>query len=122
MNFFHRRKILKRLNFLEATPVRVCMHEESEEGKVSIVVPKFRNPKFNEWFLGRRRSKNFLVKLDNNGSEVWLLIDGKRNVGEICEDLQKKSMEEAVERVTKFLTLLYEQRYITFRELQETDD
>jgi hypothetical protein len=122
MNFFHRRKILKRLNFLEATPVRVCKHEESEEGRVSIVVPKFRNPKFNEWFLGKRRSKNFLVKLDKNGSEVWLLIDGSRKVGKICELLEEQNLEEAVNRVTRFLTVLYEQRYITFRELQETDD
>jgi hypothetical protein len=118
MNFFRRRKILKSLNFLEAIPVRVCDHKEEEDGKVSIVVPKFRNPKFNEWFLGKR-PKNFIVKLDKTGSAVWSLIDGNRMVGEICEELEKQNIEEAVVRVTKFMTLLYEQRYITFRELQE---
>ena len=119
MNFFQRRKILKSLNFLEATPVRVCGHQEETDGRISIVVPKFSNPKFNAWFLGRRRKKTFTVRLDRNGSEVWRLIDGTRNVGEISMALEKQNLEEAVERVTKFLTLLYEQRYITFRELQE---
>ena len=118
MNFFRRRKILKSLNFLEAVPVRVCDHREEEDGNVSIIVPKFRNKRFNDWFLGRR-PKNFTVRLDKNGTEVWLSIDGKRNVDEICEGLEKQNMEEAVDRITKFLALLYEQRYITFRELEQ---
>ena len=106
------------MNFLEATPVRVCEHRKEEDGKVSIVVPKFRNKSFNDWFLGRR-PKNFIIRLDKNGTDLWLLIDGERKVGEICEQLEKQNLQDAVERVTKFLTMLYEQRYITFRELQE---
>ena len=89
MNFFQRRKILKNLNFLEATPVRTCEYRVEEDGRVSIVVPKFRNQAFNQWFLGRR-SKNFLVKLDKNGSQAWLLIDGKLNVGQISEEFNSQ--------------------------------
>jgi hypothetical protein len=118
LNFFQRRKILKNLNFLEATPVRVCGHQEEEDGRISVIVPKFRNKQFNDWFLGRR-PKNFLIRLDKTGSEVWLLIDGKRTVGRICEELEKQNLEETVDRVTKFMTQLYEQRYITFSELEE---
>lgn len=98
--------------------MRVCAHQEEQNGKVSVVVPKFSNPKFNAWFLGRR-SQNFIVRLDEHGSAVWRLIDGERNVGEISRALQEQNLDEAVERVTKFLTVLYEQRFITFRELRE---
>jgi len=118
MNFFRRRKILKQLNFLDVTPVRICDQRVEEDGKITLVVPKFKNPKFNEWFLGRR-PKNFEIHLDKAGSQTWEFIDGKRNVSEICELLEKDHVEESVERVTKFMTLLYEQRYITFKELQE---
>jgi hypothetical protein len=118
MNFFRRRKILKKLNFLEATPVRVSEHRVEEDGKVTIVVPKFRNHAFNHWFLGRR-PKNFLIHLDQFGTDTWLQIDGKKNAGEICSELAEKGMDSPEERVTKFLTTLYEQRYITFREIEE---
>lgn len=117
MDFFKRRKILKRLNFLEAIPVRVCSHQEEEGGKVTLVVPKFSNQQFNDWFLGRR-SKNFLIRLDEAGSKTWRLIDGNRTVGEISGELEKQNVGETVERVTKFMTMLYEQRYITFRQLE----
>jgi hypothetical protein len=118
LNFFRRRKILKNLNFLEATPVKVCDHQVDEAGKVTVIVPKFRNKQFNDWFLGKR-PKNFRIRLDETGSKVWLLIDGEKNVGRICDELEKQNLEETVDRVTKFLTQLYEQRYITFRELGE---
>ena len=120
MNFFQRRKILKRLNFLEATPVKTCEYKVEEDGKVTLIVPKFRNPAFNQWFLGRR-PKHFVVNLDKPGSQTWLLTDGNLKVGEICERLEEENLEEAVQRVTKFLTTLYEQRYITFREIQEKE-
>jgi hypothetical protein len=119
MNFFQRRKILKKLNYLEATPIRLCGHRVEEDGKVTIVVPKFRNQSFNNWFVGRRRSKNFNIHLDREGTDTWLLIDGKKTTGEICSELTEKGMDSPEERATKFLTTLYEQRYITFREIQE---
>lgn len=111
---------MKRLNYLDVTPVRVCEHQVEADGKISVIVPKFRNKTFNDWFLGRR-PKNFLIRLDQQGSRTWELIDGVRSVREICDKLETDQMEEAVERVTKFMTMLYEQRYITFRELQEGD-
>jgi len=120
MNFFRRRKILKKLNFLDATPIRVCQHQDEEDGKISVIVPKFRNERFNNWFLGRR-PKNFLVRFDQTGSDVWRLIDGQRNVEEICSEFEKQNLEEAVDRITKFLSQLYEQRYITLKELQEAE-
>ena len=123
MDFFRRRKILKRLNFLEATPFRTCEHVEGEGGKVSVQVPKFRNDKVSRFMLGNR-PRYFLVHLDEMGSFVWLQIDGKRQVGEICDIISEKhdlNPDEAVERVTKFLTQLYEQRYLSFIEITDSE-
>jgi len=123
MNFFQRRRILKRLNVLEATPVRVCAHEPGEADLISVVVPKFRNILINQIFL-QRRSKNFFIRLDRFGSATWLAIDGNKNVEAICRELEEKFGDEVRpvdERVSKFLSLLYEQRYITFKELQHAE-
>ncbi len=121
LNFFQRRRILKRLNFLEAIPVRVSDFEENDEGKISVIIPKFKNEKLNAFMVGRR-SRHFLIHFDLMGSKTWKLIDGKRNVEQICETLKTEAgddTDEIIERTTKFMSMLYEERYITFRELQQ---
>ena len=121
LNFFRRRKILRRLNTLDATPVRSCRHETDKDGHVMVVVPKFRKDWINETFL-RSRPRNFRVKLDESGTATWLLIDGSRTVNEICKQLEQQMGDEVQpveERVSKFMSVLYEQRYITFKELSE---
>ncbi len=71
------------------------------------------------------RSKDLFIriKLDQFGSQTWRLIDGKTNVGGIAEQLNREPpeklepAEETPERVTKFLAMLYQQRYISFLEI-----
>ncbi len=119
MNFFQRRRVLKKLNTLEATPVRCCKHETDTNGNVHVIVPKFKSEWINEVFL-QRRPRNFKVKLDRFGSAGWLLIDGTRTVEAICREMEAQFGEEVrpiEERLSKFISLLYEQRYITFKEL-----
>ena len=43
MNFLQRRKILKKANFLELTPVRILEYELREEDKVNVLLPRFKN-------------------------------------------------------------------------------
>jgi len=121
LNFFQRRKILKKLNYMEATPIRKSEHETAENGIVTIVVPKFKNQKLNNFlFLPRRRY--FRISLDELGSEVWLQINGKIKVTEICHNVSEifgDRISPVEQRVTKFLTTLYEARYISFVEIEE---
>ena len=125
LNFFQRRKILKNANFLELTPIRNRDYDFTEEGKVYIVVPKFDKQWMRNFFISGRRRKNVSVYLDDLGSHTWLEIDGNKNVGEICDILKNKlgkklePLEEVEDRVTKFLSMLYQQRYIWFRELEQ---
>ncbi len=122
VNFSERRKILKGANYLELTPLRLKKEEISEENLVTILIPKFQN-KFAVRFINPNlKSPVIRLKLDELGSAVWLLIDGKRTVDKIGQLLLEKfgnKIEPVNERLTKFLTGLYEQRFITFQEINK---
>ncbi|MCK9611270.1 MAG: PqqD family protein [Bacteroidales bacterium] len=123
MNFFQRRKILKKLNYMEATPIRKSNFETNEEGVVTLVVPKFKNQKFNEFMLSPRK-RFFRITLDKLGSAVWSQIDGTSRVADICSrclEICGDSIMPVEQRVTKFLSTLYEGRYISFREIEKSE-
>ena len=120
-NFLERRKILKQANLLELTPVRLDDHEKDESGKVTIIIPKFTNSIAKKIIEPRLKARNIRMKLDEFGTCTWLLMDGHKNVAKIISELRKQfgdKIEPVEERLTKFITLLYEQRYISFAELK----
>ena len=120
MNFFQRRKILKKLNYLEATPIRKSEHRVEENGLITLVVPKFKNKKLLKLLHPRRRYFN--IALDEIGTTVWMNIDGQSNVEniiKICEETLGEKLIQAQDRITKFLTMLYNARYITYKEIEE---
>lgn len=124
LNFLERRRILKKTNFLDLTPVRTLEHESRENGTVDLLMPRFRNKYWSRMFQPKSKSEFIRIKLDQSGSLTWLMIDGNTTVTGICEKLEAKhtgqfnQTEETLQRVTKFLSMLYQQRYITFREIQ----
>jgi len=122
MNFFERKRLLKNTNALDLTPVRVLGHSIREDGNVTLLMPRFRNKYWSRMFQPRTKRLHIHINLDKFGSHTWLLIDGVRQVSGICERLKEQfpgqfqPVEETEERVSKFIFLLYQQRYITFRE------
>jgi len=125
MNFFKRRRIFKQANFLDLTPVRVLGHETRDDGGITLLMPRFKNRINSALFQPNSKGKTIFIKLDRFGGHTWLLIDGNSTVAEICDRLKMQfpeelhPLEETEDRVTKFLSLLYQQRYITFREIQD---
>ena len=122
LSFFERKKILKSTSMLDLTPFRKIEHKFEENGLVTLLYPKFKDTKFNKFMLGRR-SLYIKMKLDEIGSECWLLIDGKKKVSEISEELVEKlgdKIHPVHERFGKFLSQLYNNKYISFNELQKT--
>ena len=106
-------------NYLELIPVRNVKEFTETDGKITLLVPKFKNEKFGRWFIPRRKSTHFRIHLDSMGSSVWNFINGKRTVNEICDLLEEQfnnnqSIEQLEERVTHFLSELYKSRFITF--------
>ena len=117
MNFFQRRKILKQTSLLDLVPLRLHKHILEDDGKLILLVPKFRNEKLSNFIIRQGKSKHFRIHLDEFGSATWLEMDGKKNVREICDILLEKfgeRIQPVEKRISKYLTTLYDQRYITF--------
>ncbi|MFO8086389.1 MAG: PqqD family protein [Bacteroidales bacterium] len=120
MNIFHRRKILRNTNALDLIPIRNHDHELNDDGKVVLVVPKFEKKWMRKFFIAPARKDHFNVNLDELGSNVWLMIDGNTTTKELANALVKRSpdIEGPQDRVLSFISMLYEQRYVTFKQLQ----
>jgi hypothetical protein len=122
MNYFQRRKILKSISTTDLIPIRVHGHEIVDE-KVVILAPKFKS-KWMHILFPRTTQLFYRIKLDVLGSVTWESISGDRTVAEISICVQKilnnksQSFDEADSRVAKFMTLLYDWKYITFRQIQ----
>jgi hypothetical protein len=123
MNFLERRRFLKKANLLDLTPVCLYEHEEEETGKVVILVNKFKNARFSQFALGGR-SPVIRIRLDEIGSEVWKAIDGVSNVSCLLDllntrwnDIPEKTTG-LEKRLAGFLSIMYDNRYISFREIE----
>jgi hypothetical protein len=111
----------KPINYLSMIPIRVIKEFTEENGKVTLLIPKFKHPFFQKFFIPKRKSAHFRIHLDALGSQVWKQIDGKKDVGLICSELsasipsgQAAGDDQFEYRVTKFLSELYKSRFIRF--------
>ncbi|MDH7604457.1 MAG: PqqD family protein [Melioribacter sp.] len=112
---------MKSANYLELTPVHLMKYESDENNFVTIHIPKFNSSFSFKYIMPRLKNPFIKLKLDELGSAAWLEIDGKKKVLEIADRLTQKfgsKVQPVEERLTKFLTQLYEQRLITFEEIK----
>jgi len=125
VSFFKRRKILKQINALDLHPVQLMECEKRDEDTLNILLPRFKSRVASKLLQPSWKGESIRIKLDSFGSAVWSFIDGKRSTGEICLQLKEIfpekliPVEETEERVSKFLSLLFQQRFISFSELQK---
>jgi hypothetical protein len=120
LSFSQRRKILKKANYLDLHPLRLHSQEISDDNFVNVIIPKFKNKIIVQYIVPKMKSPDIKLKLDEIGSATWLLMDGNKDVREISKLLLEKfgdKIEPVNQRLTKFLTGLYEQRLITFKEI-----
>ena len=124
MQIFTKRNKFKGLNYLELTPVRLLEFDLYDGGLVLVMIPKFKKKFFKRLFLNNR-PLDIRLKLDELGSAVWLELDGQKNVQDIIDELTLKfgnKIQPAEARITKFLTNLYQNKFITFNELNNEKD
>ncbi|MEI7812017.1 MAG: PqqD family protein [Ignavibacteria bacterium] len=122
LGFRQRRKVLINANYLDLTPYQIYKVETDEQGFVTVLVPKFTNKILVRFLASRLKFPHFKINLDEIGSESWKQIDGKREVREIIANLDKlfgERVQPVSERVTKFLTRLYMEGYISFNEIKK---
>ena len=123
LNFFKRRNILKKANFLDLKPVRMMEYEVLPDGMVDIHLPRFKNAVLRRALQPANKKEIIPIHLDKSGSVIWLAIDGTLNVGDLCSLVQLhhrelfQPEEETIKRVTDYLSILYRERYISFREI-----
>ena len=110
------------LNYLIMTPKVKYEHIIKDNGLVDVLVPKFTDRILGKILQPRLKNKYIRANLDEFGSETWLLINGINNVNEIAEKLIEKfgdKIQPVHQRLTTFLTQLYNAGFITFLELKK---
>ncbi len=120
LGYFRKKKILKRANFLELTPVRKYEYETNEKGNAVILIPRFTDFLGKRLLQGRLKHPYIKLELDEAGSTTWLLADGKNSVKDICQLAEAKLGEKihpSADRVTTFFSQLYMRKLITFNEI-----
>ena len=113
------------LNYLELTPFPVYSYEKKEDGLVNVLVPKFTDKFFGKYLQPRLKKPYIRANLDEFGSATWQFIDGKNKVSAIAEKLVEihgENIQPVHLRLTKFLTHLYNNGFITFNEFKKGKD
>ncbi len=121
MNFFNRSKKLNFMNYLDLTPIHKIDYKVDENEIVIILIPKFSSKFSLKYIIPKLKNPYINLKLDELGSAAWLEIDGNKKVNEIANKLTQKfgeKIQPVEERLTKFLTQLYEHKFITFKEIK----
>ena len=120
LSFKQRKKFLQNINTLDLTPLKLHAEEVDNENIVTIIYPKFKNELAKKFILPMLKFADFRIKLEKFGSAVWMNMNGKNKVHDIVKILQAKfgdEFQDAEARVIKFIFQLYEQKLISFNEL-----
>jgi hypothetical protein len=120
--FNRKKKDLSDINYLELTPHHLFDHVIEENGKVSVLIPRFTNKILVKTLSHMLKSPFVKTKFDEFGSQVWLEIDGKKKVLDISTNLKQKfgeRIDPVEERLTRFLTQLYNYKFVSFYEIKK---
>ena len=105
----------EKINLLEVIPCRSVLITAEREGETIVLsFPRFKYPWMQRFLVPKGMSKELHVKLEEHGTAVWELIDGKRNVREIIEKLADHFHHEAgyESRVSVYLSQLQKDGFI----------
>jgi len=89
-----------------------------KEGELSVIAfPRFRSKFMQKYMVPKNKSAVIRVRLDEHGTAVWNLIDGKRTIKEIAEALTEHFQQEKnyEYRVVAFFSQLYRQGFVKYR-------
>ncbi len=114
-------EIKNKENFFEFIPVRNIEWDKDEKERVYLIKEKSKKKFMKKiiWFFNK--SQVFKIHLDKLGTSVWLLIDGKRNVYEIIQEMEKNhkdNLDQAEQRVSNFFILLKKNKFVDFINLR----
>ena len=93
-------------NLFELKPKQARSFEESSDGTVEILIPRYGNNAMGRLLKRVLNDRPVRIHLDDIGTSVWHLCDGHRNVHEIGQSLQAKfgeRIEPVYDRLETFL-------------------
>lgn len=120
LSFIEQKRILRKKNSSELTPVKLHSEEVTNENLVIVIKPRFKNSLAVKYILPQLKNKFFKIKLDKFGSFIWLNMDGSNTIKDIINRSKKEFGEEiqpADERINKFLLQLFENKLVSFKEV-----
>lgn len=106
----------EKINLLDVVPCR-CEHittGRESDGTIVIAFPRFKYEWMRRFLLPKNMSADIHVRLEEHGTAVWELIDGRRTVRQIIEKLAVHFHEEAnyESRVTTYILQLQKDGFI----------
>jgi hypothetical protein len=112
-------------NLFDMIPV-ISEHITTEyEGELAVIAfPRFRSKFMQKYFVPRNRSPIIRIRMDQHGTAVWNLIDGKRTAGEIVKMLEEhfQSEENYAYRIASHIQQLQRQGFVNLMEnMEETE-
>ena len=105
-------------NFLEYIPEKNCQWESSGDGKISLVVPRFKNKFFKRISLKLGKSEFVKISFDIIGSATWKLVDGETNIekiGRLLETELGEKVQPLYERLTEFFVILARNKFVILK-------
>jgi hypothetical protein len=94
---------------------RTIEWEDGPDGGAVLLVPRFRKGPLAKWLQPKLRKPHIRVKLDEIGSFAWRRMDGKTPFGALVAAMKDhfgERVEPADERLRKFLTILYRDKFV----------
>lgn len=96
--------VKEKINLLDVIPFRSenITAEKGSDGTVTIAFPRFKYEWMRRFLLPKGMSADIHVRLEDHGTAVWELIDGKRTVRRIIEELAEHFNYEEKLRITYY--------------------
>jgi hypothetical protein len=108
-------------NLFDLIPI-ISEHITTEnEGELSVITfPRFRSAFMQRFFVPKNKSPMIRIRLEEHGTAVWNLIDGKRTIKEIAEILAEHfNHEENYEyRVAIYFSQLFKQGFVKRKKME----
>ena len=118
-----KRKDRKKINFLKLIPEKNLDYTEEEDGKITLILEKTKNPLLKSIIKFFNRSQHFYIHLDKIGSFVWKQIDGVKDNEAILEKMNSVLGEDEsyIQRLRYFLRELEKSKFIRYKNLNNPE-
>lgn len=106
-------------NFYDLVPAQRRTCRERDDGTVEVLVPRYGKGIFGRVLAKFLNNRPVGVTLDDIGTNVWRLCDGRRSVYEIGREMHGRfgdRIEPVYERLETFLTQMHRAELIDWKD------